>query len=151
MRPVAAGVPNVVYSRPMTNARMKRLLTVLATLAASAIFAVGCGGDDNDGGGGGGDQNPVSGGTQDAPDNKDEAVDRCYEEAKKLEGQARETYEAGCKAADTGDTDAIEQEAQEQKEEATDKAKQQCLDSLDQIPDEAARKQAEEACEKFGE
>lgn len=128
---------------------MKRLLTLLATLAASAIFAAGCGGDDNDSGGGGGDGgSPVSGDTQstDTP-NKDEAIDRCYEEAKKLEGQARETAEAGCKAADTGDTEALEQEANEQKDEA----KQQCLDATKQIPDEAQRKQAEDACEKFGE
>lgn len=128
---------------------MKRLLTLLATLVASAIFAVGCGGDDNDGGGGGDGGNPISGDTQpaDAPDDKDEAIDRCYEEAKKLEGQARETAEAGCKAAETGDTEALEQEAEEQ----TDEAKQQCLDSAKQIPDEAARKQAEEACEQFGQ
>ena len=143
MRPVAAGVPNVVYCRPMTNQRLKRLLTLLATLAASAIFAVGCGGDDNDSGGGdGGNGNPVSGDTQpqDAPDSKDEAIDRCYEEADKLEGQAKETAEASCRAAETGDTDEVKEEA-----------KQQCLDSAKQIPDEAARKQAEDACEKFGE
>ena len=126
----------------MTNERMKRLLVLLATLAASAVFAVGCGGDDDDGGGDGGGGNPVSGDTQpqDAPDSKDEAIDRCYEEADKLEGQAKETAEASCRAAETGDTDEIKE-----------KAKQQCLDSAKQIPDEAARKQAEDACEQFGE
>jgi hypothetical protein len=151
VRPLAAGVPNVVYSRPMTNPSMKRLLTLLATLVASAIFAAGCGGDDNDGGGdgGGGGGSPVSGEQQstDAPDSKDEAIDRCYEEAKKQEGQARETAEAACKAAETGDTDAIEEEVEEQK----DDVKKQCLESAKQIPDEAARKQAEDACEKFGQ
>lgn len=132
----------------MNNHRIKRLLSVLAVLVASLVFAVGCGDDNNDSGGGGdsGDTPSVGGGTSgggstDAtPDNKDEAIDRCYEEAKKLEGQARETAEAGCKAADTGDTDELKEQA-----------KQQCLDSAKQIPDEAARKQAEESCEKFTE
>ncbi|HEX8054094.1 MAG TPA: hypothetical protein VF517_13970 [Thermoleophilaceae bacterium] len=124
---------------------MKRLLGLMATLIVAAVFAVGCGGDDDDGGGSGTDAPSVgetapsegggSGGT-DQPDNKDEAIDRCYEEAKKLEGQARETAEAGCKAADTGDTDQLK-----------DEAKQQCLDSAKQIPDEAARKQAEQTCD----
>ncbi len=127
----------------MTTERTKRLVTLLATLAASAIFvAAGCGGDGNGDGGDGGTGNPLGGDTQpqDAPDSKDEAIDRCYDEAKKLEGQARETAEASCRAAETGDTDEIKEEA-----------KQQCLDSTKQIPDEAARKQAEDACEKFGE
>ena len=122
---------------------MKRLLGLLAVLAASAVFAVGCGDDNNDGGGTGGVGTP-SGETQsqpaDAPDSKDEAIDRCFEEADKLEGQAKETAEASCRAAETGDTDEVKEEA-----------KQQCLESAKQIPDEAARQQAEDACEKFGE
>jgi hypothetical protein len=129
----------------MNNHRIKRLLSVLAVLTASLVFAVGCG-DDNDGSGGnnsGGDTPGVGGGTSgggssDQPENKDEAVDRCYEEAKKLEGQARETAEAGCKAADTGDTDELK-----------DEARKQCLDAAKQIPDEAARKQAEDSCEQY--
>lgn len=144
MRPVAARVPNVVYCRPMTNQRMKRLLTMLATFAASAIFAVGCGGDDNDGGGGGdgGGGNPVSGDTtpQDAPESKDEAIDRCFEEARKLEGQAKETAEASCRAAETGDTDDLKEEA-----------KEQCLEAAKQFPEGSARDQAEDACEKVGQ
>jgi hypothetical protein len=134
----------------MNNSRMKRLMSVLAMLAAAMVLAAGCGDDDNDGGGGGGgsdspnigDTTPsdTGGGNTDAtPDNKDEAIDKCYEEAKKLEGQARETAEAGCKAADTGDTDELK-----------DEAKQQCLEGAKQIPDEAARQQAEENCEKLG-
>lgn len=125
----------------MTTERMKRLLSLLAVLAASAVFAAGCGDDNNDGGGTGGVGTP-SGETQnqDAPDNKDEAIDRCFEEADKLEGQAKETAEASCRAAETGDTDEVKEEA-----------KQQCLESAKQIPDEAARQQAEDACEKFGE
>ena len=136
------GVPNVVYCLSMTHSRMKRLLTLLAALAASAVFAAGCGGDDNDGGGGNDTGSPVSGDTQssDQPNNKDEAIDRCYEEADKLSGDQKETAEASCRAAETGNTDEIKE-----------KAKEQCLDSAKQIPDEAARKQAEDACEKFGE
>ena len=138
----------MVYSAGMNNQRIKRMLGLMAMLLVSLVFAAGCGGDDEDGGGGGSDAPGVgetstsdgggSGGT-DQPDNKDEAIDRCYEEAKKLEGQARETAEAGCEAADTGDTDKLK-----------DEAKQQCLDSTKQIPDEAARKQAEEQCEAIG-
>ena len=138
----------------MNNHRIKRLLSVLAVLAASLTFAAaGCGDDDGGGGGnGGGDTPSVGGGSSDTggdtgggsaddqPDSKDEAIDRCYEEAKKLEGQARETAEAGCKAADTGDTDELK-----------DEAKEQCLESAKQIPDDAARKQAEESCEKIAE
>ena len=124
----------------MINERIKRILVLFATLAAAAVFAVGCGDDDDDGGGNGGGN--VSGETQstDAPASKDEAIDRCYEEADKLEGDAKETAEASCRAAETGDTDEVKE-----------KAKEQCLDSAKQIPDEAARQQAEDACEKFGE
>ena len=127
----------------MANGRIKRLLTLMATLAAALVFAAGCGGDDNnDGGGGGGNGPSIGGDTQqgDQPQNKEEAIDRCYEEAKKLEGQARETAEASCRAADTGDTDEVKEEA-----------KEQCLEASKQIPNEEARKQAEEACERFGQ
>jgi hypothetical protein len=133
----------------MTNERMRRMITLLATLAAAMVFAVGCGDDDDgggDGGGGGGADTSIGEpgggetGTQDAPKSKDEAIQRCYEEAKKLEGEAKETAEASCRAAETGDTDEVKE-----------RAKEQCLESAKQIPDEAARKQAEDACEKFGE
>ena len=127
----------------------KRFLTLLAALASAAILAVGCG--DDDGGGGGGGKTSDSGGplqnapgndsgADDTPDSKDEAIDKCYEEADKLEGQAKETARAGCKAADTGDTSDLKQEA-----------KKQCLESTKQIPDAAARKQAEDACNKVGQ
>ena len=130
----------------MTNERIKRMLTLLATLAAAMVFAVGCGDDDDDdggnGGGGGGADTGIGGDTTGAedPKSKDEAIQRCYEEAKKLEGSAKETAEASCRAAETGDTDEVKE-----------KAKEQCLESAKQIPDEAARQQAEDACEKFGE
>jgi hypothetical protein len=130
----------------MTTDRAKRLLSLLAILATCGVLAAGCGDDDNDGGGNGGDNAPAfggesgggGGGSDDTPDNKDEAIDRCYEEAKKLEGQARETAEAGCKAADTGDTDELKEEA-----------KQQCLDAAKQIPEGPSRQQAEDACDRY--
>ena len=132
----------MVYSPPMETLRTRRWLTLLATLAASAVFAVGCGDDDDDGGGNGGGLGDTQQQTDtgDAPDNKDEAIDRCFEEADKLSGDAKENAEAACRAAETGDTDEIKEKAQEQ-----------CLESAEQIPDEAARQQAEDACEKLGE
>ena len=129
----------------MTNERIKRMLTLLATLAAAMVFAVGCGDDDDDGGGngggGGGADTSIgepSGGEE--PKSKEEAIDRCFEEAKKLEGSARETAEASCRAAETGDTDEVKE-----------RAKEQCLEATKQIPDEAARQQAEDQCEQLGE
>src|SRR5215210_3732953 len=102
----------------MTNERIKRMLMLLATLAAAMVFAVGCGDDDDngDGGGGGGgaDIGDTSGsdstgsddtGSTDAPGSKDEAIQRCFEEAKKLEGSSKETAEAACRSAETGDTE----------------------------------------------
>ena len=131
----------------MINERFKRMLTLLAVLAAAMVFAVGCGDDDDGGNGGGGADTsigettaPEGTGSDDAPKSKDEAIQRCYEEAKKLEGSAKETAEASCRAAETGDTDEVKE-----------KAKEQCLESAKQIPDAAARQQAEDACEKFGE
>lgn len=139
---LARTFPGVVYCAAMTNERIKRMFTLIAVLAAAMVFAVGCGGDDNGGDGGGNGGGAVSGGTTstDAPANKDEAIDRCYEEADKLDGDAKETARASCRAAETGNTDEVKE-----------KAKEQCLESAKQIPDEAARKQAEDACKKFGE
>jgi hypothetical protein len=127
----------------------KRFLTLLAALAAATVLAAGCG-DDNGGGGGGGKTSDSGGplqnapgndsGADDTPDTKSEAIDKCYEEADKLEGQAKDTARAGCKAADTGDTDQLKQEA-----------KKQCLESTKQIPDEPARQQAVDACNKLAD
>ena len=122
-------------------------MALLATLAAAMVLAVGCGDDDDggDSGGGGADTSigETSGGggeATDAPKSKDEAIQRCYEEARKLQGDAKETAEASCRAAETGDTDEVKE-----------KAKEQCLESVKQIPDKAARDQATQACEQFGE
>jgi hypothetical protein len=135
----------VVYSPPMETPRTNRWLSLLATLAAAAVFAVGCGDDDNDGGNGGGGglgettQEQTDAPATDSPVNN-EAIDRCFEAADKLSGEAKEQAEAACRAAETGDTDEIKE-----------KAKEQCLEAAKQLPDESARKQAEEECEKFGE
>jgi hypothetical protein len=122
----------------------KRPLTLLAALAAAAVLAAGCG-DDNKSSNSGDSSGPIqapSGDTKtDAtPDTKSEAIDQCYQEADKLEGQAKDTARAGCKAADTGDTDQLKQEA-----------KKQCLEATKQIPDENARKQAVDACNQVGQ
>lgn len=124
----------------------KRLLTLVAALACAAFLAAGCGDDDGGGGDGGGDSiGPIQSapgndtGSDDRPDSKEEGIDSCYEEADKLEGQARETARAACKAADTGETQDFE-----------DELKRQCVESTKSIPDEATRKRAEEACESAG-
>jgi hypothetical protein len=128
--------------------RTQRLLSLLAALAAAMVLAAGCGDDDDgdgDGGSNGGTQigprntQEDTTGSEDAPDSKEDVVDRCYEQADKLEGQAKETARASCEAYDTGNTEKIE-----------DEAKEQCLDAAKQLPDEAARKTAEESCEKIG-
>jgi hypothetical protein len=126
---------------------LTRFLTLLAVLASAAFLAAGCGDDNNDSGGSNGDSSgPIqapSGDTtktDDTPDSKSEAIDQCYEEADKLEGQAKDTARAGCKAADTGDTEQLKQEA-----------RKQCLESTKQIPDANSRKQAEDACNKVGQ
>ncbi len=128
----------------MTKHRMKRLLGLLATLAASAVLAAGCGDDDGGGGIDGGGGNSIGGETSgsgdDAPADKEKAIENCYEDARKLEGQDRETAEAGCRAADTGDTDELKKETREQ-----------CRETAKQIPDEAARKQVEASCEQLGQ
>jgi hypothetical protein len=140
----------VVYSAPMTTERIKRMLALLATLAAAAVFAVGCGDDDKDSNTDSGGGSSLSETTEqtdsiDAPGNKDEVIERCFEEAKKLDGEAKEQAEATCKAAEAGEVPEVDTD------EVKEQAKQQCLDATKQIPDEAARKQAEDACEKFGE
>ena len=132
----------MVYSRPVTTDRKRRLSGVLAALACAALLAAGCGDDGGGDGGGGGGGGPAIGGETEQTDGSrksDEGVERCYDEAKKLEGQARETAEASCRAAETGDTDEVLREA-----------KEQCLEAAKQLPDDAARKQAEGACERLG-
>jgi hypothetical protein len=122
----------------MTTNATKRLLGLLATLAAAAILATGCGSDDKKDTSTGGGATPGISQTDSAPKTKDDAVKRCNDEANKLDGQAKKTAQASCKAIETGNTDDIKAQA-----------KKQCLDATKQIPDANARKQAEAACNKF--
>jgi hypothetical protein len=127
----------------MTNERIKRMLTLLATLAAAAIFATGCGGDDNDDNGDGGVGGNVGAETTeqsdatDVPDSKDEAVDRCFEEADKLDGDAKEQARKVCEAAEKGEVPDVDLKD----------AKTRCLEGAEHVPDDAQREQAKNACE----
>ena len=94
---------------------MGRLAAALLALAAAALLAAGCGDDDSGGGGESGGGGGGAGGkvtTQEAPKSRDEAIDRCYEDADRLEGQARATARSACKAAETGDTSEIRKQAE---------------------------------------
>src|SRR5215204_2589796 len=85
-------------------AGMRRLHVFLLLLAALTFIAAGCG-DDND----------------DTPDNRSEAVQKCKDEAKKID--------------DSNARDAI---------------KQQCLDQANGLPEGSVRDQAVAACDKIG-
>jgi len=111
-----------------------RLCVLLVALMASLSIAACGGGDD---GGGGGDTGGAATAPADVPDTKDEAIARCREEAAKLVGDARNTAEAACEAGETGDTTAVK-----------DAAREQCLNATENIPDPAAKKQAQDACER---
>jgi len=98
---------------------MRRLHVFLLMLAALTFIAAGCG-DDSD----------------DTPDNRSEAVEKCKEEAKKIDNDnARDAAEKAC----AGD-----------KEGATDAVKQACLDQAKSLPEGSARDQATAACDKIG-
>lgn len=113
--------------------RSRLCVLLVALLAGPSIAACG-GGDD---GGGGADTGGAATAPADAPDTKEEAIARCREEAAKLTGDARNTAGSDCEAGDTGDTTAVK-----------DAARQQCLNATENIPDPAAKKQAEAACER---
>lgn len=66
----------------------------------------------------------------------DEAIERCRAEAERLTGDAREFAEAACEAGESGNTTGVK-----------DAAKELCLKQVQQIPDPAAKRQAEQACE----
>lgn len=110
-----------------------RLCVLLVALIASVSIAACGGGED----GGSGDSGGAATAPADAPDTKEEAIARCREEAGKLTGDARNTAEAACEAGETGDTTAVK-----------DAAREQCLNATENIPDPAAKKQAEQACER---
>jgi hypothetical protein len=110
----------------------KSLLGLMLVLFCIGLFAAaGCGSSDKKSSSGG--SAPVG-----APANKDEAIKRCLDEAKKLpDADSRKTATAACNAASSGNTNAVK-----------DAARQQCLNAAKGIPDAAARKQAEDACRK---
>lgn len=113
---------------------MRSRLCVLLVLLLAGRSLAACGGNE---GGGGGDTGGAATAPADAPDTKEEAIARCREEAAKLTGDARNTAEAACEAGETGDTTAVK-----------DAARQQCLNAVENIPDPAAKRQAEEACQR---
>jgi hypothetical protein len=124
----------------MTTERTKRLLGLLATLGAAAILATGCGSDKKKDTTTGGGATPGVSQTDstNAPKTKSEAVQRCKDEANKLNGQSKQTALAACNAIETGDTSGVKAQA-----------KKQCLDATKQITNANARKKAEQACNKF--
>lgn len=97
-----------------------RLCTILVALVAGVGLAA-CGG-----GGEGGTSSPAS---------KDQAIERCREEAAKLSGDARNVAEAACETAETGDTT-----------KAKDASRELCLNATQEIRDPAAKRQAQEQC-----
>jgi hypothetical protein len=108
-----------------------RLCTALVALVAGVGLAA-CGGG---GGEGEGQQGGGNGGSSGTPQTKDQAIARCREEAAKLTGDSRKTAEAACDAGESGDTTGVK-----------DAAREQCLNATADIPDPAAKKQAQEQC-----
>jgi hypothetical protein len=105
-----------------------RLYVLLVALAAAASLAA-CGG--------GGEASDTGGGAATTPTTKEQAIERCREEAGKLTGDAKKTAEAACEAGESGDTTAVK-----------DAAREQCLNATKNIPDPAAKKTAEDACKR---
>ena len=102
---------------------MRRLHVFLLMLAALTFIAAGCGDDNGDGGGG-------------TPSTKDQAIQKCKDEAQKInDPQARDAAEKACAGDKQGATDAL---------------KQQCLDQANSLPEGSARDQATAACNKIG-
>ena len=113
-----------------------------ALLLVFAATAAGCGDDDDDSSGSG-DNSSQSGGSgggdaDNTPDNLDEAVDKCLEEAEKASNEdAKDAAKKLCNAAKSQDPEKIKKSAQDA-----------CLDLAKQIPVADQRKQAEAACRK---
>jgi predicted outer membrane protein len=99
---------------------MRRLPAILLLLAALfLIAAAGCGG-----------------GSDSTPDNKQEAIQRCKDEAAKIsDSNARDAAEKACAGDKQGAQDAV---------------KRQCLDQANSLPAGSARDQAVAACNKIG-
>jgi hypothetical protein len=109
-------------------------LLITALILVFAVAATGCGGDDKDSSGGG-DSSSQKDSVDNTPDNVDEAVDKCLQEADKLNGDAKKTATAACKAAKTGDTSDVQKAAVKQ-----------CLNLAEQIPVESEKEKAKRDC-----
>lgn len=139
----------------MTNLKRKdshmakriSLMLVAALILVFAVTVAGCG-DDKDSSSSSGDSSSQSdsgskdsgskdsGSADDTPDNLDEAVDKCLEEADKApDGDAKDAAKKLCKAAKSQDPEKVKDAAQEA-----------CLDLTNQLPAGAQRDQAEQAC-----
>ncbi len=125
-------------------AKRMTLMLVAALLLLFAATAAGCGDDsDSSGSGDGSSQNGGSGsGSKDSggdtPENLDEAVDKCLEEADKAgNDEAKEAAKKLCNAAKSGDPEKIRKSAEEA-----------CLDLAKQIPAAEQRKEAEAGCRR---
>lgn len=107
-------------------------MALLVALALSASTAAGCGVD-----------SPEVPDVPEVPEvrnPRDAAVERCFEEARKIRDPgARRTAEEGCRAAGSGDTSGVR-----------DAAREQCLESAKNVPDPGARRRAEAACRRIG-
>jgi hypothetical protein len=97
--------------------RLHVFLLMLAALSLLAFTAAGCGSDST-------------------PSTKADAVQKCKDEAKKInDANARDAAEKACAGDKKGATDAV---------------KRQCLDQANSLPAGSARDQATAACNKIG-
>ena len=108
-----------------------RLCVVLVALAAAVSLAA-CGG--------GGESSDTGGGATTTPTTKEQAIERCREEAARLTGDNRKTAEAACEAGESGDTT-----------EVMDAVREQCLNAAKDIANPAAKKAAEDACKQHSQ
>lgn len=98
----------------------------LALLLACGLIAAGCGSSSKS----------SSTAPSQTPTTKDQAIQLCTENAKKIsDAGARRTAEAACQAAATGNTSAVKAAAH-----------QQCLSATRAIPDAGARAAAQQRC-----
>ena len=146
-RAAALRSPDHSQAEGLTHmAKRISLMLVAALILVFAVTVAGCGDDDKDSSGSGdnssqsGDSGSKdsgsSGSADDTPDNVDEAVDKCLEEADKApDGDAKDAAKKLCNAAKSRDPEKIK-----------DSAREACLELSEQIPAGAQRDQAEAAC-----
>jgi hypothetical protein len=108
---------------------MRRLHALILMLAALSLIAAGCGSGNSGGGNSGGGS---GGGT---PSTKDQAIQKCKDEAQKIsDPNARDAALKACAGDRSGAASAL---------------KQQCLDQAQQLPAGSARDQAIAGCDKI--